>query len=167
MHSHGRTIKRVTALGMTLLVVGAVVAVSEAHFPAHGIAGALGVLAMALGAVLVISGLGAGLLVALLAGGALAGSGAGLVTLAVKQGLGVRRRRVKGGAEGLIGHLGVVRAWNGRSGNVALDGALWQARESLGVDEEPAELHAGDPVVVERLNGLTLCVRRAEEWELL
>jgi membrane-bound serine protease (ClpP class) len=152
---------------MTLLVVGAVVAVSEAHFPAHGIAGGLGVLAMAVGAVLAISGLGAGLLAALLAGAALAGAGGGLVTLAVKNGLRVRTRRVKGGAEGLIGHLGVVRTWNGENGDVALDGALWQARESPGVDEEPAELHAGDPVVVERLNGLTLCVRRAEEWELL
>jgi membrane-bound serine protease (ClpP class) len=152
---------------MTLLVVGAVVAVSEAHFPAHGVAGGFGVLAMAVGAVLAISGLGAGLLVALLAGGALAASGAGLVTLTVNQGLRVRQRRVKGGAEGLIGHVGVVRTWNGGSGDVALDGALWRARESMGVDEEPAELHAGDPVVVERLSGLTVCVRRAEEWELL
>jgi membrane protein implicated in regulation of membrane protease activity len=32
--------------------------------------------------------------------------------------------------------------------------------------EEP-ELHAGDPVVVERLSGLTLSVRRAEDWELV
>ena len=53
---------------MTLLVIGAVVAVSEAHFPAHGIAGGLGVLAMAVGAVLAISGLGAGLLTALVVG---------------------------------------------------------------------------------------------------
>lgn len=152
---------------MTLLVVGAVVAVSEAHFPAHGIAGGIGVLAMAVGAVLAISGLGAGLLPALLAGLALAGSGAALTALTVKTGLGVRRRRVKGGAEGLIGHLGVVRNWTGETGNVALDGALWRARESSGAAESPAALHAGDPVVVERLSGLTLCVRRAEEWELL
>lgn len=157
----------VTALGMTLLVVGAVVAVSEAHFPAHGIAGGLGVLAMAVGAVLAITGLGAGLWAALLAGLALAGSGAGLTALTVRSGLGVRRRRVRGGAEGLIGHVGVVRSWTGEAGNVALDGALWHARESAGAADSPPELQAGDPVVVERLSGLTLCVRRAEEWELL
>ena len=29
-----------------------------------------------------------------------------------------------------------------------------------------AELHEGDPIVVERLDGLTLAVRRAEDWEL-
>ncbi|HXO06502.1 MAG TPA: hypothetical protein VN880_00635, partial [Solirubrobacteraceae bacterium] len=61
-----------TALGLALLVVGAVVAVAEAHYPTHGIAGGLGVVVMAIGAVLAISGLGAGVLLGLLAGGALA-----------------------------------------------------------------------------------------------
>jgi membrane protein implicated in regulation of membrane protease activity len=28
------------------------------------------------------------------------------------------------------------------------------------------ELHVGDPVVVERVQGLVLTVRRAEEWEI-
>ena len=53
---------------MALLVVGAVVAVAEAHYPTHGIAGGLGVVVMAVGAVLAISGLGAGVLLGLLDG---------------------------------------------------------------------------------------------------
>lgn len=143
-------------------------AVAEAHYPTHGIAGGLGVLTMAVGVVIVLSGLGAGLLIGLLAGVLLAGAGAAGVTLAVTQGMRVRRRRVRTGAEGLIGHVGVVRNWNGSAGNVDVDGALWRARKSLGPDDEqPAPLNPGDEVVVERLNGLTLCVRRAEEWELL
>ena len=32
--------------------------------------------------------------------------------------------------------------------------------------EEESELDAGDAVVVERVSGLTLAVRRAEEWEV-
>jgi membrane protein implicated in regulation of membrane protease activity len=32
--------------------------------------------------------------------------------------------------------------------------------------DDPEELREGDPVVVERVQGLTLSVRRAEEWEL-
>ena len=44
-----------------------------------------------------------------------------------------------------------------------MDGALWRARCS--VLEEDAQLDAGDAVVVERVSGLTLAVRRAEEWE--
>lgn len=152
---------------MILLVIGAVVAVAEAHFPAHGMAGGLGVVAMAVGAVLAVSGLGAGILAALLAGGVLAAVGGGAVTWSVKHGLMVRGRRVRGGAEGLIGHVGVVRRWTEDQGSVALDGGLWQARRSPGPEEDSDALRAGDQVVVERLSGLTVCVRRAEEWELL
>jgi membrane-bound serine protease (ClpP class) len=51
------------------------------------------------------------------------------------------------------------------AGQVFLDGALWRARQwSLDEDEV---LERGDPVVVERVDGLTLTVRRAEEWEVL
>jgi membrane-bound serine protease (ClpP class) len=49
-------------------------------------------------------------------------------------------------------------------GRVLVDGALWRARAWAGEDD--AALHAGDPIVVEHVEGLTLTVRRAEEWEL-
>ena len=158
-----------TSLGLALLVIGAVVAVAEAHYPTHGIAGGAGVLVMAVGAVLAITGLGAAVLVGLLAGGVIAAVGAGAVLVPLKHGGAVRHRRVRTGAEGIIGHMGTVRSWTDSSGSVAVDGALWRARRSLGPDEEEAmaELHTGDRIVVERLNGLTLCVRRAEDWELL
>lgn len=155
---------RVTALGMALLVIGAVVAVAEAHYPTHGIAGGIGVLAMAIGAVLAVSGLGAGVLLGLLVGGTLAAAGTGVVALSVQKGTAVRHRRVRTGAEGIVGHVGVVRSWTNSSGSVALDGALWQARRSATQEEE---LHIGDQVVVERISGLTVCVRQAEDWELL
>jgi membrane-bound serine protease (ClpP class) len=73
---------------------------------------------------------------------------------------------VRSGPEGLSGRLGVVRSWHEPDGQVYVDGALWRARHSWGPGEEDA-LHAGDSVVVERVAGLTLCVRRAEEWELI
>jgi membrane-bound ClpP family serine protease len=155
-----------TALGVILLVVGAVVAVAEVHYPSHGIIGGLGVVAMALGAVLAISGIGGGVVVGVLAGLALAGVGVGVLGLTVKHGAAVRRRRIRTGAEGLIGHVGVVRSWTDASGSVSLDGALWRARQSMS-DEPPPQLHEGDAVVVEHLSGLTLSVRRAEDWELM
>jgi membrane-bound ClpP family serine protease len=157
-----------TGLGMALLVIGALVAVAEAHYPTHGIVGGIGVLAMAIGAVLAISGLGAGLLLGLLGGLTLAGVGAGVLTLSVKQGIAVRGRRIQSGAETLVGQVGVVRSWADSAGSVALDGALWRACRSVARDEdEDLELRTGDSVVVERRTGLTLSVRRAEEWELL
>jgi membrane-bound serine protease (ClpP class) len=156
-----------TSLGIVLLVIGAVVAIAEAHYPTHGVAGGLGVLVMAVGAVLAISGLGAGVLLGLLTGLALAAVGAGAMVLSVRSGVAVRQRRVRTGAEGIVGHLGVVRGWTDSTGSVSVDGALWHARRSASPDEhEVAELHAGDTIVVERLNGLTLSVRAAEEWEL-
>lgn len=148
-----------------LLVVGAVVAVAEVHYPSHGVVGGVGVVAMAIGAVLAISGLGAGVVVGLLAGTALAGFGAGVLGLSVKQGAVVAKRRVRTGAEGIVGHIGVVRSWTEPAGSVTVDGALWRARRSTGHEPE-LEIRAGDQVVVERLTGLTLSVRRAEEWEL-
>jgi membrane protein implicated in regulation of membrane protease activity len=77
-----------------------------------------------------------------------------------------RRERIQAGAEALCGRVGVVRSWNEPAGQVFVDGALWRARQGWGELEGEA-LHEGDPVVVERVSGLTLSVRRAEEWELI
>ena len=156
-----------TTLGLILLIVGALVAVVEAHYPTHGIAGGLGVAVMAIGAVLAISGLGAGVLLGLAGGLALAGAGGAYLGLTVKHAAGARRQRVRGGAEGLIGQIGVVRSWAEATGSVSLQGGVWNARRSPSVDEDQEpELASGDRVVVERLTGLTLSVRPAEEWEL-
>lgn len=154
-----------TALGLSLLVIGAAVVVFEAHVPTLGVLGAPGVIALAVGAVLTVSGLGGGIVLGLISALLLALAGLGVVALSLHKGVAVRRRRISTGSEGLIGHLGVVRSWGEPAGSVLVDGALWRARQAWS-DEEPSELHAGDTVVVERLNGLTLAVRRAEEWEL-
>jgi membrane-bound serine protease (ClpP class) len=157
-----------TTLGLILLIVGALVAIVEAHYPTSGVAGGVGVAVMAVGSVLAIAGLGAGVILGLVGGLALAGAGGAAVALTVKHGAAVRRRRVRGGAEGLIGQIGVVRKWAEPTGSVTLHGAVWQARRSPSPDEdELPELTSGDRVVVERLTGLTLSVRPAEEWELI
>ena len=79
--------------------------------------------------------------------------------------LAVSRRRARCGAEGLIGHVGVVRRPLDPVGQVAIDGELWRARRSWGEEDEPAA-GEGDPVVVNQVLGLTLSVRRAEVWEV-
>src|SRR5438105_2371471 len=135
-----------TALGVSLLIVGAIVIVAEAHVPSLGMLGGPGVLAVGAGAVLAISGLGGGLAVALITAFLLVAIGTGVLAVSVSKGMAVRRRRVRAGPEGLIGHLGVVRSWAEPTGSVLVDGALWRARRSL-TDDEAAELRAGDPVV--------------------
>jgi membrane-bound serine protease (ClpP class) len=153
-----------TALGIALLVVGAVVVTVEAHVPTLGVLGGPGVIALSVGAVLAVAGLGGGLVLGLVAAFTLAAIGVGVVGLSVSKGAAVRRHRVRTGAEGIIGQLGVVRRWEQPAGTVLVDGALWSARPSI-PDAQPLE--SGDQVVVERVTGLTLCVRKAEDWELV
>ena len=74
------------------------------------------------------------------------------------------RARPRTGREALVGHVGVIRSGGGTRPHVFLNGSLWRAEPSPIHDE--SELHDGERVVVERVNGLTLCVRKAEEWEL-
>jgi membrane-bound serine protease (ClpP class) len=143
-------------LGIVLVLAGAGLMVAEAHL--------LGVVSLVAGGAIAVDASGGGvalvvvvtLLLALIAG----------VTLAavVRGARSVSRTGAKTGAEGLVGHVGVVRQELQPVGQVFVDGALWNARPCA--FEEPGGFHAGDPVVVERVKGLTLSVRRAEEWEL-
>ena len=159
-----------TALGVSLLLVGAILILVEAHVPTLGVLGGPGVVALGAGAVLAVLGLGGGVILGVVAALLLAGAAGGVMAVTVGKGAAVRRRRVRAGPEGLIGCLGVVRSWDHASGSVLVDGALWRARRSALDDadsgEPPDELHPGDEVVVDHLDGLTVRVRRAEEWEL-
>ena len=148
-------------LGLVLMILGAALAVVEAHVPTHGALGSAAVAAGATGLALVIGGAGFGLAVALIAGLAAAALGAGYMWVVVHKALAARRARVRSGAEGLVGRVGEARA----AGQVFLDGALWRARQ-WSFDEDEV-LERGDLIVVERVDGLTLTVRRAEDWEVL
>ena len=147
--------------GVALLVVGAALLVAEAHVPS-GLLGAAGGIALAGGAALALAGLGGSAVVVFAAVlGAVLVSGVWL-GLAASKSLKARRLRSAAGREALSGRMGVVRRWEGADGQVFVDGALWRARPSWPDEPRPA---AGDAVVVERVSGLTLAVRRAEEWE--
>jgi membrane-bound ClpP family serine protease len=153
----------VSTLGIVLMLLGAALAAAEAHVQFHGLLGAAAAVAAGSGLALVVAGAGAGIAVALAVGLCLAMLAAGYALLVLRKGLAATRRRVRSGPEGLIGRVGEVRAAPAPLGQVFLDGALWRARVWAG-DEE--KLRRGDPIVVERVDGLTLTVRRAEEWEV-
>jgi membrane-bound ClpP family serine protease len=150
-------------LGIGLLVAGTALLILEAHVVSYGALGAAGLAAMVAGAALAIDAAGGGLLLVLAVTVALGLGGGAILLAAVRRVAVVARGRARTGAEALVGRVGVVRAAPMPLGQVFVDGALWSARPLL---EEDEELEAGDQVVVERVNGLTLAVRRAEEWEL-
>lgn len=65
-----------------------------------------------------------------------------------------RRRRATVGVEALVGRRAVAVTDLRPSGQVKFDGELWQARCEAGAA-------AGDPVVIRRIDGLTLEVEPA------
>lgn len=154
-----------TALIVVLLVLGASLLVAEAHVASYGILGVAGVALLALAGALAVGAAGGSVALALALVVPVAAVTIALVFIGGRKALAVSRLRPKGGADGLIGRVGVVRRTVAPVGDILVEGELWRARRSL-ADAERA-LGEGEHVVVESVRGLTLSVRRAEEWELL
>ena len=154
-------------LGIVLLVTGAGLLVAEAHLPTYGALGFAGVVALVAGTALAVAGSGGGLALVLVVAAIVAGAALALLLVIGKATLAAARPRARTGAEALVGHVGVVRQAPAGVGPVAplgqvfVDGALWRAKPCF---EDPLEV--GDHIVVERVNGLVLTVRPAEEWEI-
>jgi membrane-bound serine protease (ClpP class) len=149
-----------TALIVVLVVLGASLLIIEAHVASYGVLGVLGIAALAGAAVLAAEEAGGSALLAL----ALVLPAAILMSavsfVAARKALAMRRRRPRAGPEDLIGRIGVMQ-----HGDVVVSGERWRARRSW--DEDERTLEEGAQVVVEQVQGLTLAVRRAEEWEVL
>jgi len=155
-------------LGIALLVAALALFVAEAHVPTGGVLGAGGVVALVAGAWIALVAAGAGLLVAV---PVTVGTGlvsATVLVLVASKTVRAMRLPTSSGSESLVGRTGEVRAEleaGGAPGQVFVDGALWRAEPADEYEEREA-LRTGDRVVVERVRGLTLGVRKAEEWEL-
>ncbi len=151
-----------TLLILALLIVGPVLLVAEAHLPTYGALGAAGVAALVAGIALFVAESGGSVVLALAVTVPIAAAAIVLGAVAVRKGLAAGRRRPDGG---LVGHVGVVRRPLDPLGHVFVDGELWRARRSWAEEDDPPPAE-GEPVVVDHVNGLTLSVHRAEEWEV-
>src|SRR6185436_4638550 len=134
--------------------------------PSHGLLGTASVAAFTAGVVLALSGAGAAGGVVIAVGVAVALAGIALAWLLLVQSLALRRLAVRSGPSALAGRVATVRSVLAPVGQVQLDGALWRAR-MWDLEEEGVPLAEGSAVVVESIDGLTLTVRPAEEWEVL
>jgi membrane-bound serine protease (ClpP class) len=149
------------ALGIALLCTGAGLLIAEAHVPSYGALGLGGVVALVAGTAIAVEGSGGGAVLIVAVAAIVALAALALLAVMARATIRAARPRALTGAEGLIGHVGVIRRAPAPLGQVFIDGALWRAKPCL-----QDELEIGDPVVVERVQGLVLSVRRAEEWEL-
>lgn len=155
-----------TDLGITLIVVALVLLLAEAHLSTGGLIGAVSIVAGIGGITLLLLAAGVGAVVVLTVALCAAAGAVPLLLLARRRIMGSLHTRPRTGREALVGHLGVVRSGEESPSQlqVFVDGSLWRAEPDPFL-EEP-ELHNDDRIVVERVNGLTLRVRKAEQWEL-
>ena len=150
---------------ITLVILGSGLLLAEAHLPTYGALGAAGLAALVAAIVLAVLDAGGSLALAVALTLPVAALIIAVGLVCVRKALSVSRRRARGGAGGLIGHVGVVRRPLDPIGQIAIDGELWRARRCWIEEDEPAP-GEGDPVVVDQVRGLTLSVRRAEVWEV-
>lgn len=153
-----------TELAVVLIVAAMALVLLEAHLSTGGLIGTGSAIAAIAGVTLLLIAANAGAVVVAVVGVGLAVIAASLLTALRRRVLRAMRVRPRTGREALVGHVGVVRHAAEPELEVFLEGSLWRA-EPDPIHEE-IKLHDGDHVVVERVNGLTLRVRKAEEWEL-
>jgi membrane-bound serine protease (ClpP class) len=136
-----------------LLAAAFVLLILEAHFATHGILGAAGILALVIGSLTLVDApipeLRVHLATALSTGLAF-----GLITVfLLRLALKARRGKSRMGGDAMIGQIAVVTQPLAPSGQVMVNGELWQAESAI-----PAA--AGEQVRVRGLRDLTLLVER-------
>jgi len=147
----------VTLVGALLLLLAVGLFVAETQVPSGGILGASGVGALIAGGLLLFDTDSPVFDVSVPA--AIAGAVAigGFTLFAASKALAAGRATARGGPEELIGAVGSVRSPLDPVGQIFVHGALWRARAA-----DDATLAEGELAVVDRVDGLTLGVCRAE-----
>ena len=153
-----------STLGVLLVVLGLALVIAEAHVPTHGALGAGAAAALTAAVVLVLSGSGAtgGEVVA--AGVTVALAGLALSWLLLRTSLATSRLRVRSGTRRSRGKWRRCAACRRQSARCNWTAPL--ARPSVGARDDGELVAEGSAVVVESIDGLTLTVRPAEEWEV-
>jgi membrane-bound serine protease (ClpP class) len=143
--------------GLLLILLAFGLLVAEAFIVSHGALAAAGITSLVFGGLLLFDtdsdAFEISVPVVIFTGALLGGFFAWVITKAVQ----TRHRRVHTGSEELVGERGVVRSPLNPVGHVFVQGALWRA---TGADSGSFEV--GDLVIVERVDGLTLTVRKTE-----
>lgn len=141
--------------GLALIGLGLALMVAEALTPVFGILGLGGVIAMGLGAMILIDGRGTGFEVSPILVIGMVALSLVLVVWIVRLAARSYGRRVAQGREALVGATAQVLDWQGGSGHVRLAGQRWSARAD-------SPLAGGEPVTVTGIDGLTLSVARPD-----
>ena len=158
-----RSAKVMLVFGSALIGAALALVVAEAHLSSGGVIGAVASAAAVGGIVLLLLAARAGAAVVLLVAMVAAGSAIALLLLAST--ISCARRAPaparQGGARRTCRRRPV--RWRVRVAGLPRRGPVARQGDPI---HDGVKLHEGDRVVVEGVNGLTLRVRKAEEWEL-
>ena len=144
--------------GLGLLLLGVALMVSEAFVAGFGVLGFGGVIAFAIGSVMLFDTGAGGLAVSWPVVLALTLTSALFFMMVLSMAMKARRRPVVSGREEMVGSVGRVIAWGGREGRVQAHGEVWRASAERA-------LAPGDDVRVTAVSGLTLVVRPLSQRE--
>jgi membrane-bound serine protease (ClpP class) len=137
--------------GAAFVLLGVGLLIAEAHIGSFGVIGLGGIVAFAIGAIMMFPPAAPGFILSpvIVAASTFATAGFFLVILSVL--LRSRRRPVVTGGEALVGAQGEVVAWGEKGGQVRVKGEIWRARAA-------AAIEAGTRVRVLARDGLVLTV---------
>lgn len=142
--------------GLGLIVLGIALMTAEAFVPGFGVLGIGGVVAFAIGSVMLFETEGEGFELSLVLVATVSALSAAFFALLLGMAVKARRRPVVSGQENMIGSLGQVIDWRGEAGHVRTQGEIWKA---AGADK----LKSGQRVRIARLKGMTLIVEPTPE----
>ncbi|MEE8566528.1 MAG: nodulation protein NfeD [Candidatus Bipolaricaulota bacterium] len=150
----GLQILPVNIVGVALILFGVVLMILDAFTPTSGILTTGGVISLLVGSLTLFNienrAIGLSWATILLT----VGTVTALFVLIISKGLLIQRKRPVTGKSGMIGAVGNAHGNISPSGKVAVKGEYWDAISIEG------PIHAGDQVVVERVEGRKLLVRR-------
>jgi membrane-bound serine protease (ClpP class) len=144
--------------GVALIVMGVALLVAEAYVTSHGLVGLSGVISLAAGGLFLFRTPGSDMSVSPLIVVTISVLFGGSLAVIATKVVAARHQPVAGvnaGLAGMPGREAVVRTPLDPSGQVFIDGALWQA------EAEDGAAAVGETVIVRRVEGLTLHVAPA------
>ncbi len=154
----GFSIVPINWAGAALIVFGVALLLLEGFVTSHGLIAISGIVALSVGGLLLFrtqGSLGETSPVLVIGVGALLG---GLLAVVVTKVVAARHQPISaygGGAAALLGQTAIVRTPLAPDGQVMVHGELWRAR----IDDD-VRVAAGDPVVINEVDGLMLHVRQ-------
>ena len=141
--------------GLLLILFGIVLLIAEVKIVSHGVLAIGGIVAMALGSLMLYDATEIGFRISWWVILPTVGATALVFLFVVAAGVRALRRRPQLGAPGLIGQVGIAREALAPGGHVAIQGELWRAIAEGGA------VDAGASVRVVDVDGLTLKVVKA------